>query len=86
MGATVLDGAVIGAGSIVGAGALVTKNTIIPPNSLVLGSPAKVKKELGEESMKAIHAQAIKYKTEWSEKYGFAPDIDGEKYDGSQIV
>ena len=86
MGATVLDGAVIGAGSIGGAGALVTKNTIIPPNSLVLGSPAKVKKELGEESMKAIHAQAIKYKTEWSEKYGFAPDIDGEKYDGSQIV
>ena len=53
---------------------------------MVSSSPAKVKKELGEESMKAIHAQAIKYKTEWSEKYGFAPDIDGEKYDGSQIV
>lgn len=86
MGATVLDGAVIGRGSIVGAGALVTKDTIIPPNSLVLGSPAKVKKTLGEDSFKAIHAQAVKYKTEWAEKYGFAPNIGGEVYDGSKIV
>ncbi len=46
MGATILDGAVIGEGSIVGANALVTGNTIIPPNSLVLGSPAKVVKEI----------------------------------------
>ena len=49
MGAIVLDGAVVGHGSIVGAHALVTKNTIIPPHSLVLGSPAKVVKQLSPE-------------------------------------
>lgn len=86
MGATVLDGAVIGRGSIVGAGALVTKGTIIPPNSLVVGAPAKVKKTLDEKSFKAIYAQAIKYKSEWAEKYGLGPDVGGEVYDGTHIV
>ena len=61
MGAIVLDGAVVGRGSIVGAHALVTKNTIIPPNSLVLGSPAKVVKQLPPESAAANHAHAADY-------------------------
>ena len=86
MGATVLDGAVIGRGSIVGAGALVTKGTIVPPNSLVLGSPAKVVKTMSEDGIKAIHAQAVKYKSEWAEKYGLGPDVGGEVYDGARIV
>lgn len=41
---TILNGSIIGRGSIVGAGAVVTPGTVIPPNSLVLGMPAKVKK------------------------------------------
>ena len=49
MGAVVLDGAVIGAGSLVGAGALVTGGTVIPPGAIVLGSPARVVRELREE-------------------------------------
>ena len=53
MGAVVLDGAVVGHGSIVGAHALVTKGTIIPPHSLVLGSPAKVVKQLPPETEQA---------------------------------
>ena len=61
MGAIVLDGAVVGRGSIIGAHALVTKNTIIPPNSLVLGSPAKVVKQLPPESAAANHAHAADY-------------------------
>jgi len=61
MGATILDGAVIGTRSIIGAGALVTKGTIIPPGSLVLGSPAKVVKQLDEKQQ-----DSIKY---WAEKY-----------------
>ncbi len=61
MGATVLDGARIGHGSIVGANALVTKNTVIPPRSLVLGSPAKVVKELGEEVEAQNRAHALEY-------------------------
>ncbi len=61
MGATVLDGAVIGHGSIVGANALVTKNTLIPPHSLVLGSPAKVVKTLGDEVEAQNRAHAMEY-------------------------
>lgn len=61
MGAIVLDGAQIGHGSIVGAHALVTKNTIIPPHSLVLGSPAKVVKQLPPETAEANYRHALEY-------------------------
>lgn len=61
MGATLLDGVVIGHGSIVGANALVTKNTVIPPHSLVLGSPAKVVKTLDESVERANYDHACKY-------------------------
>ncbi len=57
MGATILDGAVIGAGSIVGANSLVTGKTVIPPNSLVLGSPAKVVKEISVVENNINHAK-----------------------------
>src|SRR5438477_6926707 len=46
MGATILDGAVVGERSLIGANALVTQRTQIPPGSLVLGSPARVVREL----------------------------------------
>src|SRR5690242_4644135 len=46
MGATILDGAVVGAQSLVGAHALVTQRTVVPPGSLVMGSPAKVVRPL----------------------------------------
>ncbi len=50
IGAIILDGVRIGEKSLVAAGSLLTPNTIIPPHSLVIGSPAKVKRELtGEE-------------------------------------
>lgn len=61
MGAIVLDGAVIGHGSIVGAHALVTKNTVIPPHSLVLGSPARVVRQLDPEVEEANYRHALEY-------------------------
>ncbi len=61
MGAIILDGAKIGKGSIIGAGALVTKNSIIPAGSMVLGSPAKVTKQIDEKTQ-----QGLVY---WAEKY-----------------
>ncbi|MBQ3054563.1 MAG: gamma carbonic anhydrase family protein [Oscillospiraceae bacterium] len=61
MGACVLDGAVIGAESLIGAGALVTGGTVIPPRSLVLGSPAKVKRPLTEEEVASLHENAAHY-------------------------
>ena len=53
MGAIILNGAKVGKNCIVGAGALITKNTIIPDNSLVLGSPAKVIREVTPEEIQA---------------------------------
>lgn len=61
MGAIVLDGAVIGTQSIVGAGALVTQHTKIPPGSLVLGSPAKVVRQLSDQERKSIRSWADRY-------------------------
>lgn len=46
IGSTILDGATIGKNSLVAAGSLVTPNTNIPERSFVLGSPARVKREL----------------------------------------
>jgi gamma-carbonic anhydrase len=61
MGAILLDGARIGRGSLVGAGALVTPGTDIPPNSLVLGSPAKVKRAISEAEREQIRYGAHHY-------------------------
>ena len=54
MGAVVLDNARIGAGSLVAAGSLITYNTVIPPGSVVMGSPAKVVREVRERDVKMI--------------------------------
>jgi len=61
MGATLLDGCVIGRGSFVGAGALVTPGTVIPPGSLVLGSPAKVKRQVTDAEREQIVDGAAHY-------------------------
>ncbi|QOP45154.1 gamma carbonic anhydrase family protein [Sulfurimonas paralvinellae] len=61
MSATILDGAVIGKESIVGAGALVTKNKKFPPRSLIVGSPAKVLRELTQEEVDELYASARRY-------------------------
>ena len=61
MSATILDGAVIGKESIVGAGSLVTKNKAFPPRSLIMGSPAKLVKELNDEEVKELYASASRY-------------------------
>ena len=46
MGAIILDDVEVGARSIIGANALVTMGSKIPPGSLVLGSPAKIRRQL----------------------------------------
>ena len=84
MNATVLTGAKIGRGSIIAAGALILENKVIPPNSLVVGVPGKVVKE--HDRIESIHAQAIKYKTEWAVYYGVKPDIGGEIYHGEKSI
>ncbi|MBA3600245.1 MAG: gamma carbonic anhydrase family protein [Acidobacteria bacterium] len=54
IGAIILDGVRVGRNSLVAAGSLVTPNTQIPPRSLVMGSPAKVKRELGDDQVKDL--------------------------------
>ena len=61
MGAILLDGARIGHGSLVGAGALVTPGTDIPPGSLVIGSPARVKRPINEKEREQIDYGAKHY-------------------------
>jgi len=61
MGAIIIDGAVIGEESIVGAGAVVTKNKVFPPRSLILGSPAKVVRELNDEELRELYDSAKRY-------------------------
>lgn len=61
MGAIIMDGAVIGEDSVVGAGALVVEGTIVPPKSLILGSPAKVKRPVTEKELAWIKDSAENY-------------------------
>ncbi|MGQ0809871.1 MAG: gamma carbonic anhydrase family protein [Nitrospiraceae bacterium] len=61
MGAIIMDGAVIGEDSVVGAGALVTEQTIVPPKSLILGSPAKVKRPVTDKELAWIRESAQNY-------------------------
>ncbi len=61
MSATILDNAVIGKESIVGAGSLVTKGKKFPPRSLIMGSPAKVVRELTDEEVAELYASAKRY-------------------------
>lgn len=46
---------------IIGAGSLVTKNTVIPDGSLVMGSPAKIKRNLTWEEKLGIVENSKEY-------------------------
>ena len=61
MGATIMNGAVIDDDVIIGAGALVTEGTKIPTRSLVVGFPAKVKRELTDAEVAIIRKSADHY-------------------------
>jgi len=61
MGAVVLNGAHIGAGSLVAAQSLVPRGMRVPPGSLVMGSPAKVKRPLTDEEREGIRLNAAVY-------------------------
>lgn len=54
MGAILMDGVHVGEECLVGAGSLLTPGTIVPPRSLVIGSPARVKRELTAEEIEFL--------------------------------
>lgn len=59
--AVVLNGAVIGNNCLVGAGALVTEGKVFPDNSLILGTPAKVVRELNAADIGKFRENARDY-------------------------
>lgn len=69
MGAIILDGAEIGEGAIVAAGSVVTPRTKVPPNTLVMGTPARVVKELSLVEQEERIKHALGYTKLWKENY-----------------
>jgi len=68
IGAIVLDNVTIGEESFIAAGSLVTPGTVIPPRSMVMGSPAKVRRAVTDEEVARINEHwqhYIEYKNEY---------------------
>jgi carbonic anhydrase/acetyltransferase-like protein (isoleucine patch superfamily) len=59
--AVVLNGVQIGKNCLVGAGSVVTEGKVFPDNSLILGSPAKVVREISPEQAKRLRMSAAHY-------------------------
>lgn len=61
IGAIVLNGAKIGKGCLVGAGSLVTEGKEFPDGSMIMGSPAKVVRQLTPEQLEGLLQSARHY-------------------------
>ena len=61
MGATILNGARIAKNCLVGACSLVTEGKTFPENTLIMGSPAKVVRQLTENEIESITKSAQWY-------------------------
>lgn len=61
IGAIVLNGACIGRNCLVAAGSLVTAGKSFPDGSLIVGSPAVVKRLLSEEEIESLRRTARNY-------------------------
>ena len=73
IGSIILDNAIIGEESFIAAGSLVTPGTVIPPRSMVMGSPAKVRREVTESEIELINRHwqnYIEYKNNYMAELG----------------
>ena len=61
MGAKILNGAVLESECLVGAGALITEGKRFERGSLIVGSPARVVRQLTDEERQALRASAAHY-------------------------
>ena len=64
MGAILMNGCVIGQNCIIAAGALVTQNMQIPDNTMVMGTPAKVVRNVTEQELLHFKENAESYISE----------------------
>jgi carbonic anhydrase/acetyltransferase-like protein (isoleucine patch superfamily) len=77
MGSTLLNGCQIGDESIVGANSLVTQGKKFPPRSLIMGSPAKVVREVTDEDLEPraeLHERYVRRARRYTE-LGLAADL-----------
>jgi len=68
IGAIVLDDVTIGEESFIAAGSLITPGTVIPPRSMVMGAPAKVRRQVTDSEVARIdeHWQHyVEYKNQY---------------------
>ena len=73
IGAIILDDVTVGEDSFIAAGSLVTPGTVIPPRSMVMGSPAKVRREVTESEIELINRHwqnYIEYKNNYLAEIG----------------
>lgn len=61
MGAILLNGVTVGAESIVAAGSLLPEGFAVPPRSLVMGSPATVRRGLTDADVASLRVSADRY-------------------------
>ena len=61
IGAVILNGAKIGKNCLVGAGSLVTEGKEFPDGSMIMGSPAKVVRELTPDQIQGLRMSAQNY-------------------------
>lgn len=61
IGSVVLNGARIGKGCLVGAGSLVTEGKEFPDGSMIMGSPAKLVRQLTPEQLEGLRQSARHY-------------------------
>ncbi len=61
MGSIVMNGVTVGQNCLIGAGSLLVGGMEVPDNSLVLGSPARIVRELSEQEIQANRDSAAAY-------------------------
>ncbi len=59
--AVIMNGAVIGAECLIGAGAIIPEGKRFADRSLILGAPARLRRELGDEDIDGLRAAAASY-------------------------
>jgi gamma-carbonic anhydrase len=86
MGSIVMDDCEIGDGCIVAAGSVLTHGTIVPPRTLVMGIPAKPKRETTEQDLQMVRdgvEDYCKLAREYRE-YSVNPYLIKERFNGKK--
>ena len=65
IGSIVLNGAKIGKGCLVGANSLVTEGKEFPDGVMIMGSPARIVRELSDTEKKGLELSAAHYVANW---------------------